>query len=52
LWTKREALELARASGLETEAVLGFDPVAPRWAWPAISPSLWFLIARRGGGAA
>ena len=47
LWTKSELAELARAAGLEVEAILGFDPVAPRALWPMISPSLWFLVARR-----
>jgi 2-polyprenyl-3-methyl-5-hydroxy-6-metoxy-1,4-benzoquinol methylase len=47
LWTKAELGELARAAGLEVEAILGFDPVAPRPLWPMISPSLWFLVARR-----
>lgn len=46
LWTKAELAEFARSAGLETEAILGFDPVAPRALWPAISPSLWFLVAR------
>lgn len=49
LWTRAEAIELARGAGLEVEAALGFDPVAPRALWPAISPSLWFLVARRRG---
>ena len=49
LWTRAEAGELARGAGLEVEATLGFDPVAPRVLWPAISPSLWFLVARRRG---
>ena len=49
LWTSAEAAELARGAGLEVEATLGFDPVAPRALWPAISPSLWFLVARRRG---
>lgn len=47
LWTKAELAELARQAGLEVEAILGFDPVAPRMLWPLISPSLWFLVARR-----
>ncbi len=49
LWTKAELVEMARAAGLEAEAVLGFDPVAPRALWPLIAPSLWFLVARRRG---
>lgn len=49
LWTRAEAAELARGAGLEVEATLGFDPVAPRALWPAISPSLWFMVARRRG---
>jgi SAM-dependent methyltransferase len=47
LWTKTELGDLARAAGLEVEAILGFDPVTPRPLWPMISPSLWFLVARR-----
>jgi len=47
LWTKAELLRMADAAGLEAEAILGFDPVAPRALWPALSPSLWFLVARR-----
>jgi 2-polyprenyl-3-methyl-5-hydroxy-6-metoxy-1,4-benzoquinol methylase len=47
MWTKPELGELARKAGFEVEAILGFDPVAPRPLWPAISPSLWFLVARR-----
>jgi 2-polyprenyl-6-hydroxyphenyl methylase/3-demethylubiquinone-9 3-methyltransferase len=47
LWTKAELAALAKAAGLDTEAILGFDPVAPKALWPAISPSLWFLVARR-----
>ena len=46
LWTRAELGQLARAAGLEVEAILGFDPVAPRPLWPLISPSLWFLVAR------
>ncbi|MDE3175858.1 MAG: methyltransferase domain-containing protein [Pseudomonadota bacterium] len=49
LWTRAEAARLAQGAGLEVEATLGFDPVAPRALWPAISPSLWFLVARRRG---
>jgi 2-polyprenyl-3-methyl-5-hydroxy-6-metoxy-1,4-benzoquinol methylase len=49
MWTKAELEALARGAGLEAEAILGFDPVAPRALWPAISPSLWFLVARRRG---
>lgn len=47
LWSKAELAELAGVAGLEVEAILGFDPLAPRPLWPLISPSLWFLIARR-----
>lgn len=47
LWTKAELAGLAEAAGLEVEAVLGFDPLAPRLLWPLLSPSLWFLAARR-----
>lgn len=47
LWTRDELGELAGAAGLQVEAILGFDPVAPRPLWPAISPSLWFLVARK-----
>ena len=49
LWTRGELTDLARTAGLEVEAVLGFDPVAPRAFWPVISPSLWFMVARRPG---
>lgn len=49
LWRRSEVSTLAEAAGLEVEAILGFDPVAPRPLWPLISPSLWFLIARRRG---
>jgi len=47
LWTRDELARLVRAAGLEVEAMLGFDPVAPRALWPAISPSLWFVVARK-----
>jgi 2-polyprenyl-6-hydroxyphenyl methylase/3-demethylubiquinone-9 3-methyltransferase len=47
LWRRAELAALADAAGLEVEAILGFDPVAPRPLWPLISPSLWFLVARR-----
>lgn len=47
LWTRAGLVALAEASGLEVDAVLGFDPVAPRPLWPLLSPSLWFLTARR-----
>jgi 2-polyprenyl-6-hydroxyphenyl methylase/3-demethylubiquinone-9 3-methyltransferase len=46
LWTKAELGDLARSAGFEVEAILGFDPAAPRMLWPVISPSLWFLIGR------
>jgi 2-polyprenyl-3-methyl-5-hydroxy-6-metoxy-1,4-benzoquinol methylase len=49
LWTRAELVAMAGAAGLETEFVLGFDPAAPRLLWPAISPSLWFLVGRRRG---
>ena len=49
LWTQAEVGEFACGAGLQVEAVLGFDPVAPRALWPAISPSLWFLVASRRG---
>jgi 2-polyprenyl-6-hydroxyphenyl methylase/3-demethylubiquinone-9 3-methyltransferase len=49
LWTRDELGELVGAAGLATEAALGFDPVAPRPLWPAISPSLWFVVARKPG---
>jgi 2-polyprenyl-6-hydroxyphenyl methylase/3-demethylubiquinone-9 3-methyltransferase len=47
LWTRAEAAALAAQAGLTVETILGFDPVAPRPLWPLLSPSLWFLIARR-----
>jgi len=47
LWGRRELQKLAESAGLEVEAILGFDPVAPRALWPLISPSLWFLVARK-----
>jgi 2-polyprenyl-3-methyl-5-hydroxy-6-metoxy-1,4-benzoquinol methylase len=47
LWTRPEAETLARSAGFEVDAVLGFDPVAPRLLWPLVSPSLWFVVARR-----
>ena len=47
LWTRDELARLLRAAGFEIEALLGFDPVAPRVLWPAISPSLWFAVARK-----
>ena len=48
LWSRREAEDLARSAGFEVERVLGFDPVAPRALWGLVSPSLWFVVARRG----
>ena len=48
-WSRSELAALAEAAGLEVEAILGFDPVAPRALWPLISPSFWFLVARRPG---
>jgi 2-polyprenyl-3-methyl-5-hydroxy-6-metoxy-1,4-benzoquinol methylase len=47
LWERSELRRLAESAGLEVEAILGFDPVAPRLLWPLISPSLWFLVARK-----
>ncbi len=47
LWTRRDAEALVRSAGFEVEATLGFDPVAPRPLWPLVSPSLWFVTARR-----
>jgi 2-polyprenyl-3-methyl-5-hydroxy-6-metoxy-1,4-benzoquinol methylase len=47
LWRRRELAQLAEKAGLEVEAILGFDPAAPRPLWPLISPSLWFLVARK-----
>ena len=47
LWTRDELAALAGSAGLEVEAIRGFDPVAPRPLWAAISPSLWFLAARK-----
>jgi len=47
LWERRELQKLAERAGLEVESILGFDPVAPRPLWPVISPSLWFLVARK-----
>ena len=49
LWTEAELRGMAAVAGLETEAILGFDPIAPRPLWRALSPSLWFLVARRRG---
>src|SRR5579863_4388408 len=39
LWTRAELVALAEAAGLEVDAVIGFDPLAPRLSWPALSPS-------------
>ncbi len=47
LWSRRETEALVGGAGFEVEAVLGFDPVAPRALWPLVSPSLWFVVARR-----
>jgi 2-polyprenyl-6-hydroxyphenyl methylase/3-demethylubiquinone-9 3-methyltransferase len=47
LWSQLELKRLAEGAGLEVEAILGFDPAAPRLLWPLISPSLWFLVARK-----
>lgn len=49
LWTKREAEALVSGAGFSVEAVMGFDPVAPRALWPLVSPSLWFVVGRRFG---
>ena len=48
LWSRAELVSLLEAQGFTCEATLGFDPVAPRPLWPVLSPSLWFVIARRG----
>jgi 2-polyprenyl-3-methyl-5-hydroxy-6-metoxy-1,4-benzoquinol methylase len=47
LWDRSELQRLAESADLEVKAILGFDPVAPRPFWPLISPSLWFLVARK-----
>ena len=47
LWSRREAEALVSGAGFEVEAMLGFDPVAPRAFWTLVSPSLWFVVARR-----
>jgi 2-polyprenyl-6-hydroxyphenyl methylase/3-demethylubiquinone-9 3-methyltransferase len=49
LWRRAELAALAQASGFEVEAILGFDPVAPRALWPMLSPSLWFVVAKKQG---
>jgi 2-polyprenyl-3-methyl-5-hydroxy-6-metoxy-1,4-benzoquinol methylase len=48
VWSRGELIALATGAGLTCEAVLGFDPVAPRSLWPLVSPSLWFLLCRKG----
>jgi 2-polyprenyl-6-hydroxyphenyl methylase/3-demethylubiquinone-9 3-methyltransferase len=47
LWSLAELAALAEAAGLKVDAVLGFDPLAPRPLWPLLSPSLWFLTGHR-----
>jgi 2-polyprenyl-6-hydroxyphenyl methylase/3-demethylubiquinone-9 3-methyltransferase len=47
LWSRAELAALAEAAGLKVDAVLGFDPLAPRPLWPLLSPSLWFLTGHR-----
>jgi 2-polyprenyl-6-hydroxyphenyl methylase/3-demethylubiquinone-9 3-methyltransferase len=49
LWRRGELAALAQAADFEVEAILGFDPVAPRPLWPLLSPSLWFVVARKQG---
>ena len=46
-WSRQELTALAASHGLACEALLGFDPVAPRWLWPIVSPSLWFAVCRK-----
>ena len=46
-WSRAELTALESAQGLSCEAILGFDPVAPRALWPVISPSLWFAVCRK-----
>ncbi len=43
-WSRTELAGLAEACGLSCEVILGFDPVAPRFLWPVVSPSLWFAV--------
>jgi SAM-dependent methyltransferase len=45
-WSREGLAALASGRGLSCEAILGFDPVAPRLAW-GVAPSLWFLICRK-----
>jgi len=46
-WSRSELAALTAAQGLTCEAILGFDPVAPRALWPVVSPSLWFAVCRK-----
>jgi len=46
-WSRQEFAALAASQGLVCEALMGFDPVAPRWLWPVVSPSLWFAVCRK-----
>ena len=47
LWTREALADLLRNAGFTVESLPGFDPLAPRPLWPLISPSLWFITARR-----
>lgn len=47
LWSREELEVLLTKAGFEVQATMGFDPVAPRPLWSLVSPSLWFVIARR-----
>jgi len=47
LWSRDELVALLACEGFACEAMLGFDPVAPKPLWGLLSPSLWFVVARK-----
>jgi 2-polyprenyl-6-hydroxyphenyl methylase/3-demethylubiquinone-9 3-methyltransferase len=47
LWSSDELVALLESEGFAREAILGFDPVAPKPLWGLLSPSLWFVIGRK-----
>ena len=49
-WSRWDLSTLAAAHGLSCQAIMGFDPLMPRFFWGIAPPSLLFLICRRPAG--